>query len=264
MLHLEEYDSFQGIVEDLKECVGPLTKAIEWDELISMSMSFEVKDGLWLSTRNSKTTILRTDLSMEAFEAQLQGFKDPSLILGPSFGPLSEAVLQKYTASDLVNVRAQHIEDYLLKHPEPLKSEFTITRETNEDNLQAKIDIESAAFKYPESYLARLRNAIIYMGYGTTDREEHFIVRDGGLPVAYMSIRYRDGVAYLQGAAVLESHRRRGINSFMTDQAMRRAWEKGYKIMGTSAWDAVAVTVWEGLGFNLIGHIPIVQITSPQ
>lgn len=141
---------------------------------------------------------------------------------------------------------------------------------TTPEDLATKIAIESILFEYSPSHIDRLGLALEYMTYGTAQaRDHHYLAwfvdphttipgREGEeekeIPIAYMTLRVGRGVAYLQGAGVLEPWRRRGITRAMLDHVIDMAVQLGFEVICNTAWTDDAAAAWRAMGFEDIGE----------
>ncbi|KAG0611508.1 hypothetical protein M758_7G145200 [Ceratodon purpureus] len=152
------------------------------------------------------------------------------------------------------------------KKQRQLPSSLRLREVTTPEELSHKIAIESGVFEYPSSYINALGLALEYMTYGTAQaRDHHYLAwftpdssADEGvkteLPVAYFTLRVGRGVAYVQGAGVLEPWRRHGITRAMLDHAIDVAVQLGYEVIGNSAWTDDAAAAWRAMGFEDVGE----------
>ncbi|KDO22433.1 hypothetical protein SPRG_12714 [Saprolegnia parasitica CBS 223.65] len=112
-----------------------------------------------------------------------------------------------------------------------------------------RVRVEAILFGYPPTgYVDRLRVALAHM----FPRDVHWLAYDDSDVIGYMTLRYTRGVAYLQGAGVLATHRRRGLTRHLLSLAIRDAMEKTYTTMVTTGCDAPAEATWTALGFSQV------------
>ncbi|EQC35267.1 hypothetical protein SDRG_07493 [Saprolegnia diclina VS20] len=112
-----------------------------------------------------------------------------------------------------------------------------------------RLRIEAILFGYPPTgYVDRLRVALAQM----FSRDVHWLAYDDNAVVGYMTLRYTRGVAYLQGAGVLATHRRRGLTRHLLSLAILDAMDKKYTTMVTTGCDAPAEATWTALGFTQV------------
>ncbi|KAJ3407157.1 hypothetical protein CcCBS67573_g01574 [Chytriomyces confervae] len=133
-----------------------------------------------------------------------------------------------------------------------------ISKVTPEDALwEQRISIESALFGYEKfgdgTYVANLRVALRNMW---EQGDQHYLVlTESGEAVGYMTMRYRHGVAYLQGAGVLEAFRKKGITRKLLNVCVVEAQQKGFDRIVTVGHDAPAESAWAAMGFTeLLGR----------
>ena len=180
-----------------------------------------------------------------------------------------------FTNGKPTTISALAIRDYqkkpLTRKPS-LPPSVRLTEVTTPEDLATKIAIESILFEYSPSHVDRLGLALEYMTYGTAQaRDHHYLAwfidahtinnpgREGEeekkeIPIAYMTLRVGRGVAYLQGAGVLEPWRRRGITRAMLDHVIDVAVQLGFEVMCTTAWTDDAAAAWRAMGFEDIGE----------
>ncbi|KAJ3236035.1 hypothetical protein HDU81_011232 [Chytriomyces hyalinus] len=133
-----------------------------------------------------------------------------------------------------------------------------ISKVTPGDALwEQRITIESALFGYEKigdgTYVANLRIALKNMW---EQGDQHYLVlSESREAVGYMTMRYRHGVAYLQGAGVLEGYRKKGITRKLLNVCMAEAQQKGFDRVFTIGHDAPAESAWAAMGFTeLLGR----------
>ncbi|KAI8620473.1 hypothetical protein BC830DRAFT_520780 [Chytriomyces sp. MP71] len=118
---------------------------------------------------------------------------------------------------------------------------------------EGRIQLEKTlfyGFDKDGSYLARLRVALKHMV--DVGGDIHYVVVAGEdmEVVGYMTMRYRWGVAYLQGAGVLEAYRKKGITRKMLEVSEWDCRTKGFDCIVTTGCDENAEKAWAAMGFT--------------
>ncbi|RKO87076.1 hypothetical protein BDK51DRAFT_42281 [Blyttiomyces helicus] len=251
------------------EFLSACTKTSRWDEMISMSLgsthiahnpgppfrSWTNASGkdlrlLEYTAPNGTASSLAADLS-----ALLATCKPGTTIevLSETFGPIkpSPELLQSlgFVASSGGVVRTLEIPaSYTPTTAFP--AGVTLHPVTTELDWADRVSIEQILFSYPlkGDYVRRLDVALRYLA---NDRRSDFnvIARHEGSVIAYINMRYARGVAYLQGAGVMASWRKRGLMRAMLERAVVEAQGKGFAVVMTRAWDEDARKAWVAMGF---------------
>ncbi|KAJ3301250.1 hypothetical protein HDV03_001169 [Kappamyces sp. JEL0829] len=271
MQHLQEYDAWSaGFATEKAAIESGLVKGMLWDEYLSMAVDRTIETAhnfVYFYRKGVCMIIKSTHSSLGDLISDLDHFGKKTLLLGACFHPNEDIItglVTKFQPSekDVILLRSQSIPDYIRAHPTPMTSALSVCSEETPQLLQDKVAVEHAVFKYNESYVNQLPAAMTYLGFGdpSVRREMHFVFRDADRPIAYMTIRFRDGVVYLQGAGVLEEYRRQGINKYMLDHCMRVSHHLGYLVMALCAWDEIATEVWEKAGFHHFANAYTINI----
>ncbi|KAJ3112052.1 hypothetical protein HK100_002462 [Physocladia obscura] len=129
-----------------------------------------------------------------------------------------------------------------------------------------RLDIEIMLFGYPPAHAAKLSPALEYMH---ARGDEHYIVKhlDRGVAAGYMTMRYTHGLAYLQGAGVLEEYRKKGLTRALLNVCVGDAKRKGFTSIATTGWNDAAEKAWEAMGrkkrMNAPAVTPLAELPRP-
>ncbi|KAJ3077162.1 hypothetical protein HDU98_007547 [Podochytrium sp. JEL0797] len=254
-------------------------KASAWDESIPMSLAnpdSHVVQGppfLYLMTAKSITLLEFTGANPESIDEELAAVlrdnADKTICIEVEtlfseslhgIKPSTRLMLQSsgFECNRCQRVRVKHLDAH--RNSERKLRGVEIERVTPElAYWDARIDLEAEVFGYPANgYVDRLKIALKCM---IEKGDQHWIARvnEGGKEhvVGYMTMRYRHGLAYLQGAGVLESFRKMGITRLLLDSCVAGAKSKGFKQIVTTGWTTEAEMAWVAMGFVEVVGAPL-------
>ncbi|OQS01942.1 hypothetical protein THRCLA_05634 [Thraustotheca clavata] len=233
-------------------------KAMEWDETLSMSIAQEIFPMTTLAFYQliKPARVFLLDHVGEDLQSDLE-----SLIAStPKPTTISTSFPKRVPASIMEDLGfeyspGQTIRLMLLDDNDsvsPVPAGVIIQKIASLDDKEMweeRILVEAELFQYPPTgYIDRLRVGLATM----FENDTHFLAFDNIKVIGYMTMRYTRGIAYLQGAGVLEPYRRQGITRHLLDLAKQDAKSKNFISMVTTGWNDAAEATWASLGFTTV------------
>ncbi|KAJ3286559.1 hypothetical protein HDU79_006402 [Rhizoclosmatium sp. JEL0117] len=134
----------------------------------------------------------------------------------------------------------------------PLPPGFSIIQVTpTHPDWPNRIQFETTLFSYSPAHIEWFNLQLSVLS--DLGADEHFIIKEdsSGDCVGYLTMRYRYGLAYVQGAGVSERFRRKGFTRHLVEEyGIKRAKERGYEMVVVIGWSNEADRAWGAMGFD--------------
>lgn len=127
---------------------------------------------------------------------------------------------------------------------------------------EAFVDVIMSTYAPPEGARARLLREIAESRSG--DVQRHYVARLDGEVVGSSTLANMRRGGFLQGAAVLEASRGRGVYRHMIQARLERLRTDGYELAIITARESTSAPICESVGFETVGKIDVYLHDAPQ
>lgn len=132
---------------------------------------------------------------------------------------------------------------------------ISVTELATDDDAERFLDVLRVVHGAPDHVMARMRRELL--ARPGERRQRHYLARRGGVPVGATSYAIMPRCGFLQGAAVLEPHRGRGVYRAMIRVRLADLRARGLELATVTARRSTSAPICARLGFEEVCAIEV-------